>query len=205
MGHNFSRFNNQVAVVTGGADGIGKAVAKRLSDEGAKVYLFDSDQNLLDKTEEEISRSSKVHVDVADDDSVRQGIQKVVDNEGRLDVVVHCAGIVGPNATKITDVDVEDFDKVYRVNLRGSFSVTKYALQKMEQQGSGRILLFASIAGKEGNAGMTAYSATKAGVIGLVKSAGKDYAESEITINAIAPAVIRTAMVEGLTSGRLII
>ena len=112
MGHNFSRFNNQVAVVTGGADGIGKAVAKRLSDEGAKVYLFDSDQNLLDKTEEEISRSSKVHVDVADDDSVRQGIQKVVDNEGRLDVVVHCAGIVCPNATKITDVDVEDFDKV---------------------------------------------------------------------------------------------
>ena len=72
MGHNFSRFNKQVAVVTGGADGIGKAVAKRLSDEGAKVYLFDSDQNLLDKTEEEISRSSKVHVDVADDDSVRQ-------------------------------------------------------------------------------------------------------------------------------------
>ena len=96
-----------------------------MSDEGAKVYLFDSDQNLLDKTEEEISRSSKVHVDVADDDSVRQGIQKVVDNEGRLDVVVHCAGIVGPNATKITDVDVEDFDKVYRVNLRGSVSVTK--------------------------------------------------------------------------------
>ncbi len=136
MSHNFSRFNNQVAVVTGGADGIGKAVAKRLSDEGAKVYLFDSDQNLLDKAEEEIVRSSKVHVDVADDDSVRQGIQKVVDNEGKLDVVVHCAGIVGPNATKITEVDVEDFDEVYRVNLRGSFSVTKYALQKMEEQGS---------------------------------------------------------------------
>ena len=198
MSNNFSRFDNKVAVVTGGADGIGKTIAKRLSDEGAKVYIFDRDLKLLEKTAKEISQSSLVHVDVADDESVNDGISKVVDKEGKLDVVVHCAGIVGPNATKITDVEVEDFDEVYRVNLRGSFSVTKSALKQMEKQGSGRILLFASIAGKEGNAGMTAYSATKAGVIGLVKSAGKDFAESGITINAIAPAVIHTAMVEKL-------
>ena len=113
-------------------------------------------------------------------------------------MVVNCAGIVGPNAKKINEVEVDDFDRVYAVNLRGSFSVTKYALRHMEKQNYGRILLFASIAGKEGNAGMTAYSATKAGVLGLTKSAAKDFAETGITINTIAPAVIRTAMVDAL-------
>ncbi|MAB59484.1 MAG: 3-oxoacyl-ACP reductase, partial [Verrucomicrobiales bacterium] len=107
MSNNFSRFDNKVAVVTGGADGIGKTIAKRLSDEGATVYLFDRDLNLLEKTAKEISQSSLVHVDVADDESVNDGVSKVVDKEGKLDVVVHCAGIVGPNATKITEVEVE--------------------------------------------------------------------------------------------------
>ncbi|MGY8686942.1 MAG: SDR family NAD(P)-dependent oxidoreductase, partial [Verrucomicrobiales bacterium] len=117
---------------------------------------------------------------------------------GRIDAVVHAAGIVGPNATKAVDVKMDDFDQVCRVNLRGSYLVARAAIRQMEPANYGRILLFASIAGKEGNAGMSPYSITKAGVIGLVKALGKEYAESGITINAVAPAVIRTAMVESM-------
>src|SRR5690606_6159062 len=102
--------------------------------------------------------------------------------------------IVGPTSTSILNYKVEDFDRVYEVNLRGSFLMAKYALLRMEPRGYGRILLIASIAGKEGNPFMAGYSATKAGVIGLVKSLGKEFATKGISVNGIAPAVIKTAM-----------
>ena len=198
MNPNFNRYDGRVAIVTGGADGIGKAISIRLATEGAKVCLFDKDIELLERTAKEVPGSSFYQVDISDDSAVSVAFNEVVTTEGKVDVVVNCAGIVGPNAKKINEVEVDDFDRVYAVNLRGSFSVTKYALRHMEKQNYGRILLFASIAGKEGNAGMTAYSATKAGVLGLTKSAAKDFAETGITINTIAPAVIRTAMVDAL-------
>lgn len=198
MNFNSNRYEGRVAIVTGGADGIGKAIAIRLAEEGAKVCIFDKDIELLEKTIQEVPGSSSFQVDISDDSAVSSAFDEVVNAEEKIDIVVHCAGIVGPNAKKITEVDVNDFDQVYAVNLRGSFSVTKYAVTHMEKQNYGRVLLFASIAGKEGNAGMTAYSATKAGVLGLTKSAAKDYAETGITINTIAPAVIRTAMVDAL-------
>jgi NAD(P)-dependent dehydrogenase (short-subunit alcohol dehydrogenase family) len=198
MNPNFNRYDGRVAIVTGGADGIGKAISIRLAIEGAKVCLFDKDIELLERTAKEVPGSSFYQVDISDDSAVSVAFNEVVTTEGKVDVVVNCAGIVGPNAKKITEVEVDDFDQVYSVNLRGSFSVTKYALGHMEKQNYGRVLLFASIAGKEGNAGMTAYSATKAGVLGLTKSVAKDFAETGITINTIAPAVIRTAMVDAL-------
>ena len=198
MNPNFNRYDGRVAIVTGGADGIGKAISIRLATEGAKLCLFDKDIELLERTAKEVPGSSFYQVDISDDSAVSAAFNEVVNTEDKVDVVVNCAGIVGPNAKKITEVEVDDFDQVYAVNLRGSFSVTKYALRHMEKQNYGRILLFASIAGKEGNAGMTAYSATKAGVLGLTKSAAKDFAETGITINTIAPAVIRTAMVDAL-------
>ncbi|MCH2024775.1 MAG: SDR family oxidoreductase [Verrucomicrobiales bacterium] len=198
MNPNFNRYDGRVAIVTGGADGIGKAISIRLATEGAKVCLFDKDIELLERTAKEVPGSSFYQVDISDDSAVSAAFNEVINTEDKVDVVVNCAGIVGPNAKKINEVEVDDFDRVYAVNLRGSFSVTKYALRHMEKQNYGRILLFASIAGKEGNAGMTAYSATKAGVLGLTKSAAKDFAETGITINTIAPAVIRTAMVDAL-------
>lgn len=198
-----NRFENQIAIVTGGGDGIGKAVATRLAAEGAIVTIFDISVDHAEAAAGELSESGlrcEVEiVDVADEDSVKAGVEAVAArNDGRLDVVVHCAGIVGPTATRITEVSVEDFDHTEAVNLRGTFLMTKHALRVMEKRNYGRILNFASIAGKEGNAGMCSYSATKAGVIGLVKSAGKEFAETGITVNAIAPAVIRTPMVEGV-------
>ncbi|MBA3707931.1 MAG: SDR family oxidoreductase [Planctomycetes bacterium] len=196
------RFENQVAVITGGAAGIGRHVALRLAGEGATVALWDVDQAALDAAQAEFTgKGFKVEtakVDVGDEQSVAGTMVAVATRNGRIDALVHCAGIVGPNARKITEVTVDEFDRVMRVNTRGSFLVTKHALLAMQPRGYGRILLFASIAGKEGNAGMCSYSTSKAAVIGLVKSVGKEFAESGITINAIAPGVIRTAMVDAL-------
>jgi len=192
------RFAGRSAVVTGGASGIGRAVVERLAAEGARVAIFDRDEKAMASVVGELAgRSVQAHaVDVADEASVGGAMDALVAEHGSLDAVVHCAAVVGPTSTVITDVSVEDFDEVYRVNLRGSFVVAKQALLRMRPANRGRILLFASIAGKEGNAGMCCYSSTKAGVIGLVKSAGKEFAETGITVNAIAPAVIRTPMVD---------
>jgi NAD(P)-dependent dehydrogenase (short-subunit alcohol dehydrogenase family) len=192
------RFSGQVAVVTGAAEGIGFHLAARLASEGARVVLLDRQSALLESSAAQISGSGWKVADVADDAAVCTAFASIMEEYGRIDIAVNCAGIVGPNARRLTEVGVDEFDEVYAVNLRGSFLVTKYASSHMEKAGYGRILLFASIAGKEGNAGMCAYSATKAGVIGLAKSAGKDFAETGVTVNAIAPAVIRTGMVEAL-------
>lgn len=203
-----TRFENQVAIVTGGAAGIGKAIVQRLARERAHVTLFDVDaessRETLNELEAEGVAAEAEVVDITSEPDVEAGIAKVAQRHGgRLDVLAHCAGIVGPTSTNVVDVSVEDFDQVAAVNIRGTFLMTKHALKVMQPRNYGRILHFASIAGKEGNAGMHAYSATKAAVIGLVKSVGKEYAESGITINAIAPAVIRTPMVEAIDEAQV--
>lgn len=192
------RFKGQVVLITGGASGLGKAIAQRLGEEGASLALFDRNEALLQKTKDEFltkNLSAKAYtIDVAKEEQVIEGIAQVEKDFGKIDVLVHSAGIVGPTSTKITDYSTQDFDNIYAINLKGSFLMTKHVIKKMEARKYGRILLIASMAGKEGNPGMIGYSTTKAGVIGLVKSVGKEYATAGITINALAPAVIRTAM-----------
>ena len=194
------RFENQVAIVTGGTGGLGKAIAERLASEGAQIAIFDMDEEGMGRIEEEFLgagyKLSTLRVDVTDEESVQSGIESVVADLGRLDIMVNCAGIIGPNNHKITEVDMDDYDATLAINLRGSYLMAKHALVEMEKRDYGRVLLIASIAGKEGNARMSPYSISKAGVIGLVKAVGKEYAETGITVNALAPAAIYTSMLE---------
>ncbi len=142
-------------------------------------------------------------VDITSEASVKAGFEAVADAGDTVEVVVNSAGIVGPSNLKTEEVPLEGFEKTIAVNLTGSFLMLKYALKAMVPQNYGRILLIASIAGKEGNAGMVSYSSSKAGVIGMVKAAGKEYAETGITVNGLAPAVIRTAMVENMPEAQV--
>jgi NAD(P)-dependent dehydrogenase (short-subunit alcohol dehydrogenase family) len=189
------RFKDQIAIITGGADGLGLHIATRLVKEGARVWMVDRDEELGEAAAERLGCEFEP-MDVADESSVTTAFAKILAATGRLDVMVNCAGIVGPNGVKIEDVPLSGFDQVQAVNVRGSFLTCREAVRHMGPRDYGRVLLVASIAGKEGNAGMSCYSTSKAGVIGLVKSVGKEYAETGITVNGLAPAVIRTAMVD---------
>jgi len=192
------RFDDQVAIITGGASGIGAGIAERLAREGALVALFDTNQRELLKKARAIKKEGlKVDafvVDVTSDSQVQSAVEEVVDRHSRLDIMVNSAGVVGPSATKILDYSADDFRRVVDVNLTGSFLMTKHCIRPMVKQEYGRILLLASIGGKEGNPGMVGYAASKSGVMGLVKAIGKEYAEMGITVNGLAPAVVATPM-----------
>ncbi len=189
------RFEGKVAVVTGGASGIGEAIARRIAAEGGQVAIFDLNPAGLERVARECP-ALPVQVDVSVEDSLKQGLAEVKARFGRLDIAVNSAGIVGPTSTRITEYRSEDFQRVLQVNLFGSFYLVRHSIPHMLAHNYGRLLLISSMAGKEGNPGMVGYSTAKAGVIGLVKSVGKEYAETGITVNGIAPAVIRTPMNE---------
>jgi len=205
--HINDRFKDKIAIITGGADGIGKGIAFRLGKEGANVILLDKNKNLLKNTIDNFKKYNiNVHgykLDISSSSQVSEVILKIEKRWKRIDILIHSAGIVGPTNTKITEYLDYDFDSLYKVNLKGSFLITKYTLQAMQKEGKGRVLLIASIAGKEGNPGMVGYSATKSGFIGLVKGVAKEYANTNITVNGIAPAVIKTLMNSSTSSEQL--
>lgn len=187
-----------VAVV-GAASGIGAAAAQFLAREGVRVACLDRDGEGAAGVAATLGGGAIAQpCDVTNPESVERAVAESARAFGQVHGLVNCAGITGKTNVKGHEVELADFDRVYAVNLRGAFILSQAILRHMLPHGYGRLLHVASIAGKEGNAGMTAYSATKAGLIGLVKSLGKDYPESGITINALAPAVIRTPMVEAL-------
>ncbi len=191
----------RIAVVVGAARGIGLAVAKRLAAKGDRIVGIDREADMLQKSMAGIGDDGKalaIAADISRPEEVEKAFARIAAEVGTLDVLVNCAGITGKTGIPTHEVDIEDFDRVYRINLYAAMLLTRAAVKAMLPAGKGRILHLASIAGKDGNAGMLAYSATKAGLIGMVKSAGKDYAETGITINALAPAVIRTDMVAAM-------
>jgi 2-dehydro-3-deoxy-L-rhamnonate dehydrogenase (NAD+) len=193
------QFKDQVAIITGGASGIGLAIAKKLSGEGASVAMIDLNPSVLQSAVKSVGGTAYASVcDVTNEDQVKLVVDQIAERFGRIDVLVNSAGVTGKTNVKSHEVGLGDFRFVFEVNVVGSFLTSRAVLPHMLKQHYGRILHIASISGKEGNAGMLAYSASKAAVIGMAKVQGKEYAETGITVNALAPAVIRTAMVEAL-------
>lgn len=184
---------NHLILVTGAASGIGRQIAIDLSSRGANVVACDINLEALQELATEYSMSV-YEVDFVDEKSIMDLVTKVESNQGPLSAAINCVGILGKNGDKIEFLDIQDFDNVYAINLRGAVILTKAVIAGMAQRGYGRILHIASISGKEGNPLLVAYSATKAGLIGMVKSVGKEYATSGVTINAMAPALIESPM-----------
>ena len=190
-------FDRQAGIITGAASGIGWAIAVKLSQLGVKLALFDRDKEGLGKIKSQLKSEYEIfHVDVTKEDEVSNLIRKVGERFGRIDILINCAGIAGETNKKTHEVNTDILRLVFEVNFMSYYNTSKYTLPWMLKNNYGRILHIASIAGKEGNAGMLAYSSSKAAVIGMTKVQGKEYAETGITINALAPAVIRTALLE---------
>lgn len=192
-----SAFLNQVGIITGAASGLGLAMAKKLSAQGMYLALIDlSMESLQGRIGEFDHPVELIEANLTNEMLVKQVIDAIVKKWGRIDILINSAGISGITNVKSHETSTENLRAVFDVNFMGSYFTSKYVLPYMLTRNYGRILHIASIAGKEGNAGMLAYSASKAAVIGMTKVQGKEYAETGITVNALAPAVIRTALVE---------
>lgn len=188
---------DQVAVITGAASGLGLAISKKLAENGVKLALVDISDKIPVEFEND-NNATYYQSDVSKEEEVRSTIEMIYSHFGKIDILVNCAGITGKTNIKSHLTETENLSKVFEINFMGSYFTSKYVLKYMLDQKYGRILHIASIAGKEGNAGMLAYSASKASVIAMTKVQGKEYAENGITVNALAPAVIQTAMVDAL-------
>ncbi|MCA3264292.1 MAG: SDR family oxidoreductase [Telmatospirillum sp.] len=180
------------AIVTGGAQGIGGAVARLLASNGAKVALWDLDTSLAASHADAIGGGAiAVRADVADWSSVVAALAETESRLGAVDILVNSAGIAGMNAP-VADYPIEEFEKIVQINLLGTFHVNKAVVPGMRARKYGRIVNIASIAGKEGNPNASAYSASKAGVIGFTKSLGKELADVNVAVNCVTPAAART-------------
>jgi 3-oxoacyl-[acyl-carrier protein] reductase len=187
-------FSEQTVVVTGAASGIGRAIAQRFAGLAARTLALDLDAPRLQALRDETGGTLEpVACDVTD----LAAVQRVLGGQ-EIDVLINGAGITGKTNIKSYDVDPADLERVFRVNFNGCFNTSKVVLPGMVARGYGRVLHIASISGKEGNAGMLAYSASKAAVIGMTKVQGKELAGSGVTVNALAPAVIWTPLIDAM-------
>jgi 2-dehydro-3-deoxy-L-rhamnonate dehydrogenase (NAD+) len=190
-----SDFHDQVAIVTGGSSGLGLAISKALLESGALVSILDL------KIDADIQNHPSVFfqdTDITVEEKLQEAIDIIWKRYGRIDILINSAGITGKTNLKSHETSTENIRQVFEVNFMGSYFTSKHVLPFMLKNNYGRILHIASIAGKEGNAGMLAYSASKAAVIGMTKVQGKEYAETGITVNALAPAVVQTPMVDAM-------
>ncbi len=191
--------SNRIAVITGGAQGFGRACVERFAASGATVVIWDRDTERAAQTAQEVGNGTTVQAcDIADYDSVSAACAATQFAHGKIDILVNNAGIAGANAT-VWDTEVDEWRKVMRINLDGPFLCCKAVVPVMVENGYGRIVNVASIAGKEGNPNAAHYSASKAGVIALTKSLGKELAGYDIAVNAITPAAAKTAIFDQIT------
>ena len=190
--------NGGIAVITGGAQGIGLAIARRLAASGAQVCLWDRDANQLGQVAKVFDGGVATEiVDVASWDAVETATASVIAEFRRIDILVHSAGIAGRNAP-LDEYDLDEWRRVIDIDLNGAFYVNRAVIPGMKAQNYGRIVNIASIAGKEGNPNASAYAAAKAGVIGMTKAVGKELAGYDIAVNAITPATAKTRILDEL-------
>ena len=191
--------NNRVSVVTGGAQGFGLAIAKKFLDCGAEVIAWDIDKNELNKAKENLKNEKFITqiVDITNFDEVKKNIDLIADKK-KIDIFINNAGIAGINS-KVWDYPIEEWEKIIKINLNSIFYCCKAIVPHMIKNNYGRIVNIASIAGKEGNPNASAYSASKAGVIGLTKSLGKELADKNIAVNVVTPAGAKTRIFEQMT------
>ena len=187
--------SGQVGVVTGGAGGLGLGIARRLAENGAKPVLWDADASGLEKALATLPDGMGITLDICDQEAVERAARETHEKAGPVSILVNSAGIAGPTAA-LADYPVDAWHRVIDINLNGTFHVNRAVVKGMQERNYGRIVNIASIAGKEGNPEASAYSASKAGVIGLTKSLGKELAGFDIAVNALTPAVAKTAILE---------
>jgi 3-oxoacyl-[acyl-carrier protein] reductase len=198
-------FDGQVVLVVGAASGIGRAAAQLIASRGATLVIADLDKAGLVSLQSELSLVANQikTVDLSSQSSIQELVASVITDHGQIDALVNTAGIVGPTNTKLEDTNWAAFEKTVAINLFGTVWLTQAVIPHMKSKKYGRIAHVASIAGKEGNPGMHAYNTSKAGMIGFVKGVGKEVAADGITINAFAPAVIRTPFNAGTSDETL--
>lgn len=189
-----ANFNGQTAVITGGAQGIGLATAKRFIEDGCEVMIWDMDEKLGLESAKKLN-CHFLKMDQTDNNLVKETTEKTIKIMKKIDILVCSAGIAGPTFPT-WDYPVEEWSKVFNVNVNGVFYCNKHVVKSMRENGYGRIINIASIAGKEGNPNASAYSASKAAVIALTKSLGKETADQDIAVNCITPATAKTRILD---------
>lgn len=201
MSSDLTNFSGQVVLVVGAASGIGRAAAHLIASRGGTVVIADLDKAGLTSLQKELNLGDDrvKSVDLCDQSSVQALIASIISEHSQIDALINTAGIVGPTSTKIEEFNWAAFERTVTINLFGTVWLTQAVLPHMKAKKYGRIAHVASIAGKEGNPGMHAYNASKSGMIGFIKGVAKEIAPEGITINALAPAVIRTPMNSGVT------
>jgi NAD(P)-dependent dehydrogenase (short-subunit alcohol dehydrogenase family) len=196
-------FRGRHAVITGGAVGLGYAIAQRLVASGGSVTLWDRDEAAGRAAAQALGGENDfVQVDVAGEDSVRAAVAATLKRAGRIDALVNSAGITGPN-TKVWEYPVDAWRQVIDVNLTGLFLCCREVVPAMREAGYGRIVNIASVAGKDGNPNASAYSASKAAVIALTKSLGKELADSSVRVNCVTPAAVKTAIFDQMSEAHI--
>jgi 2-dehydro-3-deoxy-L-rhamnonate dehydrogenase (NAD+) len=195
--------DGQTAIVTGAANGIGEVISRRLAAAGARVAIADIDEQAAAAAAERIGEYAfPVRLDIRDANSVQRAIETVLARTQSLEIVVNNAGLAGKAAPVWEQTD-DDWNRVLAINVTGPFFMCRAVMPHMRSRGYGRVVNIASIAGKEGNPNMVAYSASKAGIIGLTKSVAKEVATEGICVNAVSPAVIRTKILDQLTPAQV--
>tara|TARA_R110000796_G_scaffold68309_12_gene156493 strand:- start:6070 stop:6816 length:747 start_codon:yes stop_codon:yes gene_type:complete len=197
-----NRFAGKTAVITGGASGLGLTSGQRIAEEGGNVFLWDMDGEGLEKAQKKIPSAHIKQIDITDPEAVENAAAQAAEKTGVIDILINSAGITGATGP-VQEFPIDSWRKVMQINLDGTFYCCRAIIPHMLKNGYGRIINIASVAGKEGNPNASAYSASKAGVIGLTKSLGKELAQTGITANCITPATFESPILDQLPQSQV--